>query len=452
MYYVDVLDTPDGLKLLEVMGNTGSIAMARDAGYGNRPVEEFIHRMMNASDREGPIVYLLGDPSVEPNAFPAQIEDLFARLPPSTADIGWRAQYVAFRERIHRANENGWVGTRLKRRLEKTARGMHVDLLIAKPYSRYPHEELLFRRFGDTAFESIPFDNIRYLANGAHDLSTFPRDAVLQPELFEVPHLNDPRTHHLLQLEGQPKWMFEIVLREAGRYDEFAHLFPRTAYTGLGLGTGDEIADIAANSPSGLVAVKKAMSVHHGIGLRYLDQQALDAECRRAERARREILPFLDEIREYILLGVELQEGEWATIGSPITVDTKNGRRMSRLEPVVERGASIVQEFLHAIPVRSAKTGLLHQGTTRAIFFNTTLLAAYHQLAETPYSPGSFQPVTDADERTFLERVSPELEERIADTLSEPLQVFSQAATQHPLHKFAYDIASKNRILALLNR
>jgi hypothetical protein len=202
-----------------------------------------------------------------------------------------------------------------------------------------------------------------------------------------------------------------------------AEHLPRWIPVGMGLRTSGEIREFGASlqSANGFpIAVLKPS--HQGLSsaVRFLDRTALRALAARQPETRLpsaladelltpRIQHSYEEINGY---RGKLLDNLLRTPGAAVHDHGDGTFHFSAPYPFLESTAAVLQDYIEARPIRSRRTGDLHRGHLRVVYFDNRLVAAFYRL-DRDRDDGTFRNLARPDVRVFFEPVGPEEEAEI---------------------------------------
>lgn len=226
------------------------------------------------------------------------------------------------------------------------------------------------------------------------------------------PIINAPLFDQLLE----SRWLAMSLLEGTAA----ATLLPRWMPVGMGLRTADEVRAFAASLQSAKgfpLATLKPSHQRLSMAMRFLDRTALRALAARQPEQRLpsrladelftpRILHSYEEISGY---RGKLLDNLLRTSGAAVHDHGDGTFHFSAPYPFLESTVAILQEYVEARPIRSARTGDLHRGQLRVLLFDDTLVAAIYRL-ERERDDGTFKDLTRPEVKVFFEHASAEEE------------------------------------------
>jgi len=233
------------------------------------------------------------------------------------------------------------------------------------------------------------------------------------------PVVNPPTLDRVLE----NRWLVASLLEGTPAAD----LLPKSIPVGMGLRTSSEIREFAAGlqSANGFpIAVMKPS--HQGLSsaVRFLDRTALRALAARQPETRlpttlaEELLtPRIEHTYEEIsAYRGKLLDNLLRTSGAAVHDHGDGTFHFSAPYPFLESTAALLQAYVEARPIRSHRTGELHRGHMRAVFFDDQLVAAFYRL-DRDRDDGTFRDLTRAGAKVFFESVSSDEESDVRGQL-----------------------------------
>jgi hypothetical protein len=442
LFSVDLIETLDGeLKILEAHGNTSSIATAVEAGYKPKdlPIKRYFDYIKRIRGKKrGSIVEFIGASPI-PLHLPESVMQWYATLPPGIPQLDWMHAASQHAERLRSSPSETLLSHVRKVRLDRYAKAHNIEFISGVPFEEND-DGVYVKPMDSDNKQFVPYESIACAGVFGNALWSYPSRLYDNPDASNIPFFNDPRVQYALTGE-RPKWLLQSILHDEG--ESFSHLFPREIVHGMGMSSAADLLAFrdATRQTKGIRAVRKPLCMHRAIGLSYLPAQQLDDLIRAQDKI--DHTTSREQIKEGIMSEFSYAHGErtdrdmfrWGGAGEN-----------TMLFPVIELGATIIQEFLEPKPVVSSMTGMLHQGPIRLFMFDNKVLAAYRRLPCTPYDPARFVPVTDYSVKTFFERVDDATEERLGNTVRPVLQQFVRNVKAYNLAELGID--KKSRLLA----
>gem|GEM_PF-3427932 len=411
-YGIDVIHTKeDNFKILDVHGLSDAVSFSEKAGY--KPRLSRIYRfmdMLKEISQGRKILYLYAASERKPYNFPRALEEFYDSLPKGAAHLEWRTEQKAMYDKLTHG-----MFKKEQEFLTKAAGRSKVEFVFGELLAYVPEKGVLFDHINIKKMrvwkELAPFDDVGLLLLWGHDYDRHPEAGIYwyteyEPARITFPVLNSVSTSYALNTHV-PKWTFRKLLE--GQDD----IFPKELYFGMGLCKPEELEEFRQSLKSeGIVAVKKPLCTHSGVAVSFLSQE--------------DIKQLIEQEKKLDLRGIRAKVEEAMNNGFDYTDEDKENDAFKWYwmlgekwqYPVAELGASILQEYVEAMPTKSNKTGQLHQGVIRAQVLAGKPVAVMHRFPKKPYKEGEILQMTRKEVPTFWERTSDELEERVVRFLN----------------------------------
>ncbi len=244
------------------------------------------------------------------------------------------------------------------------------------------------------------------------------------PEGFKV--INNPMYDRILQ----SKWYISQLMRHTG----FEQYFPPQLIIGMGMTGPEQLLDFSEqyNRNRNPSFVRKPSHGRYGTAIIFFGQEEVASLTEHIKKSPESPYEILRQEKEGVVdphywkclfeEGISVlknNDGQEVRI-SDLDKEVSSQILASQIPmPIFEYTTNILQPYINAMPVRSKKTGELHQGYVRALICGDELIGAVHRFPEQPNS-SEFVDLNRREVKTLYQPVSPE-EETLLEQILIPL-------------------------------